>query len=170
MENLLRFYPCIGRQIKQLELSLRQLSINDRDEIIYSLVVGNKALTGMPFPSVGNTSDKTAKVALNYTELIKNTNNKAIVEVIREIEFLNNTMEKIELALEGLPTLWKKTIEGKYFSEPEKTWSEIEKDCKRKIEKRTLQKYRKNAVSRIQKNLRMPESIYVKVYSLLKGD
>ena len=169
-EELLRFYPEMNRQIKQLQLSMQQLCINDMDERIYSLVVGNKVLNDMPFPPAGNTSDKTAKVAINYEEMFNKSDNKAVVETAKEMMLLENTVKKIDLAYESLPFFWKKVIEGKYFVEPPKTWAEIAKDCRKKFDKRTLQTYRKNAVEKIQRSMRMTELVYFDVIQLMKHD
>lgn len=169
-EELLRFYPAMTKQIEQLTLSMEQICINDMDERIYSLVVGNKVLNDMPFPPAGNTSDKTAKVALTYKEALKNTDNKAVTDIIKEMILVENTVKKIDLAYEDLPFLWKKVIYGKYFVEPSKSWAEIAKDCKRRVDKRTLQTYRKNAVEKIRQNIRMTELVYFDVIQLMKHD
>ena len=158
------------RQVKQLQLNMQQLCINDMDERIYSLVVGNKVLNDMPFPPVGNTSDKTAKVAMTYKEALKNTDNKAVTDIIKEMILVENTVKKIDLAYEDLPLLWKKVIIGKYFTEPPKSWAKIAKDCRRSVDKRTLQTYRKNAVEKIQRSMRMTELVYFDVIQLMKHD
>jgi len=169
-EELLRLYPAMVKQVEQLALSMEQICINDMDERIYSLVVGNKVLNDMPFPPVGNTSDKTAKVAMTYKEALKNTDNKAVTDIIKEMILVENTVKKIDLAYEDLPFFWKKVIEGKYFVEPPKTWAEIAKDCRKKFDKRTLQTYRKNAVEKIQRSMRMTELVYFDVIQLMKHD
>jgi len=168
-ERLLTLYPEIVGQAKQLQLNLEQLCINDMDERIYSLVVGNRELTGMPFPPVGNTSDKTAKVAISYKEMIGKTDNKATAITIKELFILDNALKKIDLACEDLPVLWKKVIGGKYFISNSKTWAEIEKDCRRNIDKRTLQNYKRNAIKRIQRNIKMTVDVYNEVIKTLES-
>lgn len=167
-EDLLRMYPEMLRQVKQLQLNMQQLCINDMDERIYSLVIGNKVLNDMPFPPAGNTSDKTAKIAINYEEMFSKSDNKAVVETAREMMLLENTVKKIDLAYESLPLLWKKVIIGKYFTEPPKSWAKIAKDCRRSVDKRTLQTYRKSAVEKMRRSLRMTEGVYEDVCKLMK--
>lgn len=168
-EDLLKLYPAMVEQTKQLALSMEQLCMKETDERIYSLVIGNRILNNMPFPPVGNISDKTAKVAITYKDMFEKVDNKAITDTMRDMILIENTVKKIDLACEDLPVLWKKVIGGKYLTSKQRTWAEIEKDCRRSIDKRTLQTYKKNAIKKIQRNIRMTVNVYEEVLKTLES-
>lgn len=159
--KLLEQYPSLEHRIEILILDLQRLVNNhsDFDEQIYSLIIGNKGLDGMPFPAAGNTSDKTGNVAISYLSILENRENEAVKEVIEDLITIQAVKKKMDIAFNSLLKEMREVVFYKCCEV--KPWKEICKELH--IDRRKGQHLKKVGLERLCKMIRIDTKEYQKV-------
>ena len=112
--ELLRLYHQMPIEIKTLEIALKQKQ--DPDAVIYGAVVSQN-VSGMPHDN--GVSDKTQRVALEYSDLI----DREISGIMHRITLLKGVMNQIDVVLDSLTS--DETIVFKPYYVDGITWGAI---------------------------------------------
>ena len=111
-EKLFKLYPTLQIVLKSL-----QADLNNKDEIIYSKVVGNRNMDSMP-PG-GSISDKTGNLAVAIE------NNPERAKIIQDVCELSTVIDKLTYAITSIKRVQKIILETYYWSEEEATWKQV---------------------------------------------
>ncbi len=126
-ENILRLYPRLQVLFKNLQRRLEEIvwleELESDESVIYAMATGGRKLDGLPHPPEGNTSDKTAQVALSYRKAMKRNKKEVELEIRRDLVSLNTWIKNVEDGLELLNEKERQIITDFYFHN--KTSTEI---------------------------------------------
>ena len=109
-EELIKLYPQIAAILETKQIELRTVFV-DEDTLLYTIHVGNKALSDMPvsFPSSPDT--KVINTINAKDRIVKNEHRR----LIADINSLAVVHEKLTVAFKKLPKLWHDIIVAQYF-------------------------------------------------------
>lgn len=103
VENLLQLYPRLQGLLKSLQIDLQAIewsrSLESDEAVIYAMATGGRKLDGLPYPPEGNTSDKTASVAMAYRKAMERDRKRTAWEIRYDLDIVNMWLEKIDIAL-----------------------------------------------------------------------
>jgi DNA-directed RNA polymerase specialized sigma subunit len=157
VENLLYCYKEICAVIENLKISLAQ---NDSDSAICSMITGNKSPKGMPFPSKGNISDSTSRIASDYAKQIESE--KTAIKY--ELAFYQGIIDRLDAGIDALSVRNQYIIERFYYDKW--TWQEIARGLR--LVKRTCQLERKRAVEKLTRLLVITQQEYTRFEAFFK--
>ncbi len=137
MDRLLDSYNVLKALLKSMQIELDnayiQGTMGNDDEVIYALVMGNRNIEN-PIRSTSIT-DKTSKVAITYKKSVDNTNRTEIERITNEMLQIHIMIDKMDLAIESLPTDDKTVIDQVYLQEIPWTNSTKPRDKKHILQK-----------------------------------
>lgn len=118
VEELLKCYPKLKTLLKNLQVELEGLYHDkageglDPDDILYSLMIGNRVMSDMPFmpPSPG---EKMTNIVYAKDKII----NKEMKYLIQTINTIGEVVEKVANTLSCLTELEREIIDMRYFQE-----------------------------------------------------
>lgn len=118
-EELLVLYPQIAAILENKQLELKLVFV-DEDTLLYTIYVGNKALSDMPISFPSSPDSKVINTINAKDRIVKEEHRK----LIADINSLAIVYEKLTVALSKLPGAWHSLIVAKYHERL--TWKEIE--------------------------------------------
>jgi len=119
VETLLRLYPRMQGLLKSLQIDLQTIELStgleSEESVIYGMAAGGRKLDGLPHPPEGNTSDKTAKVALSYRKVMDRDKHRTAMEIVHDISIITMWLDKIDSALATLDEKARKIVTDFYI-------------------------------------------------------
>lgn len=168
-ERLFIMYPVLKSMLESLQICLQtSIERDSLDEDIYELCVGSHA-GSTSIPTVGNISDKTGNVAINYNKNLKITQK----ELKRDILLLSSVIQRINVARHSFSKLQAIILESYYWGERE-TWQGVVNEIKEKspytISIRQAKEERKKAINKIVSTSKITIDDYNLVLKLNEGE
>lgn len=169
IEKLLRLWHRIKKLQESLKVDLKNFNDADIDGTIYTMVTGNKQISGMPFSSGGDISDSTGTTALNYGSKIEYGNSEAADIIMTEIMALSAVDEKLGIAFHSLDQVQQKLIDLMVLRRC--SWIEAIERIRQEgeyISKKQAQTQKRRALDYMQVVARIPVKTYEFVIGLVE--
>lgn len=169
-ENLLRAWPTIQgiKESLDRELNLYKYTnkMGNRDDYIYTKVIGNKELSDMP--SSGRLPDTTGDTAINIEKMWDKDMADMREKLIEEKYCIELVDDKLNIAFRRLSVMQQEIL--RLFYMEDKTWAEV-LDLLKKYDymsKRQAQNRRREAIERVQSISKITVEMYEYVMDLVE--
>lgn len=124
-EKLFTAWPYLQDLLDNLSLDIMAARVKDSmgsaDDYIYTMVIGNKALSNMP--PAGKISDSTGNIAENYHKMMLYDRKAVKQEISVDIIEISLVVSKLEIAYRRLSFFQRRILQLYYWED--KTWKEI---------------------------------------------
>lgn len=171
-ENLLRAWPTIRGIKESLDLELQSVESNIASEVdgyIYTKAIGGQPLDSPP--GGGGTSDKTARVAEGYRQILESELKNTTETIIKEKARVEIMDSKLELALRRLPVVQRRIVELFYVED--KIWKEVLSTLRKEgqyTSRQTAHTQRRKAIETVSCVLMVTNDSYKQIMKLVEVD
>ncbi|SCG82714.1 hypothetical protein DW1_1141 [Proteiniborus sp. DW1] len=169
-EELFKAWPTIQGIKESLAIELRALEVansDEKDEYIYTQVVGNKVITDIP--PTGKISDTTGDIAANYMNVINRDYYNTLEAIKKDKFYIELVDDKLNIAFRRLTSTQQKLL--KLFYWEKKTWAEVLEELKKDkhfISKHQAQVQRRVSIEKLQSISKITVEAYLKVMELVE--
>ena len=169
-EDLLRKHPMLKALLANLQVELSTVYAagidwaGSEEEILYSLSIGNRVLTDMPFvnsPTPGN--KETGIIAVDTRE---REYRRTIKDIMAEINIIGPAVEQITYALKCLTIDEQELLQDSYWQN--KTLKQLRAKCC--LGTTQVKENRRKAIYKLVKVLRITQEQYQFCVEMLKGE
>lgn len=168
MENLLRSYRALEGAIEAIKHELNELNEkgvdeHDLDDTIAGMILKRTPIDEVKAHGGNHVSDKTANIAIDYRDKMKQENQELSMQLQEELFILQLVLDKLDIGLRALPEETRKVIEIKYFDNL--AWFQVE--MKLPLSKHQAQDMRKSGIDMLRAISRIRVEEYEKAMKLL---
>lgn len=169
-EDLFKAWPTIQGIKESLALELKALEVassDEKDDYIYTQVVGNKVISDIP--PTGKISDTTGDIAASYLQVIERDYYSTLEAIKKEKFCIEIVDDKLNIAFRRLSSIQQKIL--KLFYLDNKTWAEVLEELKKEkyfLSKQQAQFQRRDGIYKIQTISKITVETYVNVMKLVE--
>lgn len=168
-EELFKAWPTIQGIKESLAIELRVLEVansDEKDEYIYTQVVGNRVITDTP--PTGKISDTTGDIATSYMNVINRDYYNTLEAIKKDKFYIELVDDKLTIGFKRLSPLQQQLL--KLFYWEKKTWAETleaSKKDKHFVSKHQAQVQRRCGIEKLQSISKITVDAYSKVMELV---
>jgi|GEM_PF-2333800 len=169
-EKLFKAWPTIQGIKESLELELKTLTMassEEKDEYIYTKIVGNKVISDIP--PTGKISDTTGEIATKYVSIIEQDYYETLETIKKDKFYIELVDDKMNIAFRRLNPTQQQLL--KLFYWERKTWAEVLEELKKEkhfMSKHQAQTQRRLSLEKLQKISKITVDMYEYVMNLLE--
>ena len=169
-EEIFKAWPTIQGIKESLALELKVLdtaSSDEKDEYIYTQVVGNKVISDIP--PTGKISDTTGDTATNYMKVINRDYYNTLEAIKKDKFYIELVDDKLNIGFKRLSPMQQQLL--KLFYWEKKTWAEVLEELKKDkhfVSKHQAQVQRRCGIEKLQSISKITVEAYLKVMELVE--